>query len=805
MLFFSILVARSIAHPILDVINVAQEIEAGGYQARSAVRRDDEVGALSRSINRMGEAIQSQIEVLKGAGAISECAIGHRQIAEFGSALLKTAMEQTGAQVGAFYILNEHERAFEPAASVGLEASALTPFDPNGYEGELGRALLTKKISIVRDIPPQSVHSLRLVAGVAAPREVITIPLQVRDETRGFVSLGALHPFSQDAVRVIEQSHIAMSTAFAGLLATFKTEQLAEEIRTNNEELKVSNEELQAQAEELKAQAEELREQALELDTQKRQVEEADRLKSEFLSNMSHELRTPLNSIMALSQLMISRGAGKNPEQEAQYLEVIERNGRQLLDLINDILDLSKIEAGRMDVAISEFNLKQCIGRVVETIEPIAKRKELSLLVEAPEYLMLKTDEDKVAQILLNLLANAVKFTENGGITVRCEAQGDLAVITIRDTGIGIPSDQIACIFDEFRQVDGSTTRRYEGTGLGLAIGRRLAEMLGGRISVESIEGQGSVFTLSLPRRFKQGAVGLLAHPPVSAAYSAAQQAEAARVESIAEMAPARAGGPLALVVEDNEIAALQIRSTLEDKGLAVMVADGGSMAMSIIRELMPDIVILDLMMPVFDGFQVVEEMQKDPQTASIPVLVLTAKELTAVDRERLNLRNVRRLVKKGSVDREQLGALVDRLLGESPKRSSPAAASTTAPRRAVAGGTVLVVEDNADNRFTIAAILEQMGCKYVTAEDGAQAVETAKREKPALILMDIQLPVMSGLDAMAKIKADPELHETPVVALTARAMKGDREKIMDAGFDGYLAKPLDTALLRKTVHEWIE
>ncbi len=273
-----------------------------------------------------------------------------------------------------------------------------------------------------------------------------------------------------------------------------------EKLTAVNHELQAQSDELKAQSDELKAQSEELKVQKSALESQQIQVEEADRLKSEFLSNMSHELRTPLNSVLALSQLMISRGTGRDSEQEAEYLRVIERNGRHLLSLINDILDLSKIEAGRMDVYLTDFDPCYILGETMDTIRPLAEEKGVTMTIDMEDGLMMHSDEDKVHQILLNLFSNAVKFTEQGEVGVRVsESRGTVSFI-VRDTGMGISKDDIIHIFDEFRQADGSTTRQHEGTGLGLAICRKLANLMGGEISVESEEGVGSTFILNLPQ-----------------------------------------------------------------------------------------------------------------------------------------------------------------------------------------------------------------------------------------------------------------------------------------------------------------
>ena len=564
-----------------------------------------------------------------------------------------------------------------------------------------------------------------------------------------------------------------------------------------NEELQAQSEELQAQTEELQAQTEELRAQTEELERQRLRVEEADRLKSEFLSNMSHELRTPLNSVLALTQLMITRGTGKDAAQEAEYLQVIERNGRHLLHLINDILDIARIESGRGQLTLTEIDPGETCARALETVRPLAAERGLELKAGHGDLPRISTDEDKLQQLLINLLSNAVKFTERGEIELTVEEVGDRVRFVVRDTGVGITPEVLPYIFDKFRQADGSSTRRFEGTGLGLAICRSLAKILGGEITVESLVGRGSTFTLTLPKTGpgpQEAADGTPLIRPSPGTAPTQPPPSAARREP-----------PLILVVEDNPVAALQIRTVLEEQGYVVQAVSSGAEALAALPQVRPDLIILDLMMPEVDGFQVLEQLRAMPATATIPVLVLTARELTPEDRARLAPHHIRQFVQKGSLNREELAACVRRLLG-APAAPIPPPPGP-APRPQVTrrpGGPILVVEDNRDNLLVITAVLDETGYKYVTATDGQKALVRAREALPALILMDMQLPGVSGLEAARQIKADPLLGGTPIVALTAMAMRGDREEILAAGLDDYLAKPFEPQELMELVRRWL-
>ncbi|MFC1614376.1 response regulator [Gemmatimonadota bacterium] len=1046
------ILARNIARPVIDMTEVARKIHQEDLSARNLIHRADELGYLANVFNDMADSIQSRMKIQQGDMDMSETMVAAKSSAGFSRELVRKLVEITNSNLAVFYLYNEAANKFEHCDSIGVDAELLEPFDAGMHEGEFGEVLATHKISHIKNIPEDTRFKFKAVMGTAIPREIVTIPLVVDNKVMAVISLASLCEYSKESLEILDQSWFGLNTALSNLLANAETERLADELSSTNQELQAMNEELQSQAEELQAQSTELRnqaaelkEQTVELEAKRRQVEEADKLKSGFLSNMSHELRTPLNSILALSELMISCEPGETVGQYIEYLDIIQRNGRNLLNLINDILDLSKIESGRMDTVLADFEARQAIDRALETVRPMAETKGLGMKVQIDDVPSMHSDEGKVYQILLNMLSNAVKFTERGDIEVVVLSSDDLVSFTISDTGIGISEAEQAHIFDEFRQVDGSTTRKFEGTGLGLAISQKLARLLGGRITVQSHLGKGSVFTLVLPvqssaveekpagtlatgeeplaafpktplkgtilviddeqsvcdllksylaeagyevvvalngqdglrlareirpsaitldvlmpdmdgweviRKLKKdeetagipvivvsvsddlatgmalGAAGYIVKPvdnkvllaeidrlsasrqvrhvlvvdddPVdqkhletilseklyavetaSGGNEALQMTktnppdvmildlmmpdmdgftvldrlredqatrelpviivtakdltaeERSRLRNsvhriitksamdrkriLREIEKALAGleqrrpiagmrdRPLILVVEDNEVAALQIRSALEDHGCMVNVAPGGAEALETIGRVVPDVVVLDLMMPEIDGFQVLEQIRSDPRTAAVPVLVLTAKELTRKELDRLTFNNIQQLIQKGRMDRAQLVASVEKLLEKGSAPHHEQVQPVLPPLKPLkASKTILVVEDNPDNLFTITKILDKMKCKYLTASDGEQALKIARESHPGLILMDVQLPVMSGLDVAGRIKTDPALKDISIVALTAKAMKGDREKILASGCDDYISKPFSAKHVMKIVQKWI-
>lgn len=820
------LMAGRIIRPILALGRAARQLAAGDRSVRCAVIRNDEIGSLTNAFNRMADIVETTMNGLEQQAAELQAIAAELQmrqqiqqqalavsagLAAAGSLdkLLDEGLRQlmvaTRAQVGAIY-LRDKEGSFRLAHAIGEAPDAPLAKRIEPGAGGLGHAAASRQIETLTDIPPETRYHIRTVVGESLPNGVVHVPLVLQDRTVGVIALASLYPIRPEQLEIAELVRAQMATAIVNAQAHAETERLARELQTTNEKLACLNEELQSQAEELQGQSEELQAQTAELIAQQSRVEEADKLKSEFLSNMSHELRTPLNSIMALSQLMISRGPGKDPQQEAEFLQVIERNGRQLLKLINDILDLSKIEAGRIDLFTSEFAPRSVVERAIATISPLATEKGLSIKSSFAEIASMVADEDKVYQILLNLLSNAVKFTDRGQIEVTVSPAGLWGVgFAVRDTGIGIAEADLAAIFDEFRQVDGSTTRRHEGTGLGLAICRKLARLLGGEIEVQSEPGRGSIFTLVLPLHYQGSVSG--PEPKRRKKHTALSPLQSPKVvENEPPVLGEKRDHPLLLVVEDNPVAVMQIQCVLEDAGYMVRTAANGEEGLMLARNELPDGIVLDLMMPGVDGFEVLEQIRSMPETATLPVLILTAKELTAADRARLNHNHVQQLVQKGSLDRKHLLECVDKMFRKTrgPLPTQLKAADRPIPALGHTTPQILVVEDHPDNRLTLEALLRELGYSSITVTDGVQAIQAVREHRPALVLMDINLPILSGLDATQKIKSDQDLQSIPIIALTARAMKGDRENFLAAGCDGYLSKPIEASALSQLLKQWL-
>jgi signal transduction histidine kinase/DNA-binding response OmpR family regulator/CHASE3 domain sensor protein len=783
---------RMIREPLDELIQVTDQYRQGQLDARSRYAAKNEFGSLVKSFNNMAETMQLEMQCRENIARVAEVMLNEDELGAFCRELLKVLLQHTGSQVGAIYVLNEAKTDFEHFESIGLAAVNRTAFSVSAREGEFGTALATRRIQRLTEIPADSRFTLATMAGDFMPRDIITIPILSGSEVVAMVSLASIRSYPAPALRLVNDIWQVLTARMNGVLAL-------RQIRSFSARLEQQNRELEAQKRELAAQTDELSEQNLELEMQKKQLDEASRLKSTFLSNMSHELRTPLNSVIGLSGILRRRLRTTIPAEESGYLEVIERNGKHLLDLINDVLDLARIESGRDEISLSQFSVRDLAGEVVAMLEPQVREKGIVLRNQvAADLPPLCSDAGKFRHILQNLVGNAVKFTGQGSVEISARvADGDM-LVAVTDTGIGIAADKLEAIFEEFRQADESMTKLYGGTGLGLAIARKYAILLHGAVTVESALGKGSTFTIRLPLATSEADVA-------GNAEKAPEKYEPVRPVSLAEIP--KGNGKCILVVEDSEPAAIQMTDILKEQGYRVLMAHNGREALEQVGRILPDAMILDLMMPEVDGFQVLQTIRAEPRTVPLPVLILTARHVSREELSFLKGNHIHQLIQKGNINRAALLAEVGRMVAPPaappiPAQMVPKPVSAVRPRPD-GKPLVLVVEDNPDNRLTIQALIEDV-CTVITAADGQEGVEQAKAHRPDLILMDIAMPVMDGILALAALRKEEGLRQIPVVALTASAMKGSREEILAYGFDAYISKPIDTKLLLKTIGEML-
>ena len=507
-----------------------------------------------------------------------------------------------------------------------------------------------------------------------------------------------------------------------------------------------------------------------ELSHAKEGAESASRAKSQFLANMSHELRTPLNSVIGFANILLKNKGGNFHAEDLAFLGRIAANGKHLLELINQVLDLSKIEARRVEVETSMVALDQLIGSIISQFEPQLHDRPIKLTAQLPAHLaLLETDVGKLKQILINLIGNGVKFIEQGSVTVRVTAEentGRPVRIDVTDTGIGISPDRLAAIFEAFQQADPSTTRKYGGTGLGLTISKALCELMGYRLDVVSEAGRGSTFSIVLAEH--PTGPGVAVHPAAlreARGFSAAEAAlEVSRhIRALEASEPLR--NKLVLVIDDETDSRLLLTHLIEQFGCHVVAADGGELGLRMARDMRPDLITLDLLMPHMDGREVLRRLKSDPDLRDIPVIVVSV-----IARE-----------KRGTV----LGAV--EMLQKPVSREDLLRVISLIPRT-----RILVVEDNEDDRRLFAAHLEGRATELRMAANGREALAALETFTPNLILLDLMMPGMDGMMFLDTIRRDPRMWHIPVFIVTAKELTADEARRLGAEAQAVLKKAED-------------
>ncbi|QHS63016.1 response regulator [Chitinophaga agri] len=906
--------------------------------------------------------------LLTGLSHINESLSGDMETRVLAARCLEVMVEYLKIPAGAYYSFEENEKVLKLCSGVALPAGAKKEYALQ--EGITGYAATKREITVIERVPA-SYWKIETIGGDAQPGAIICLPLWHNDDLVGVMELVTFGDLYPGTLELLKTTANAIAVAINAAEARGRVLQLLgrvqeqkevleaqqEELRQSNEELTRQSEILQASEEELRVQEEELRQindemtvqnKALEMARQElslkaEELEQSSRYKSEFLANMSHELRTPLNSVLILARLLEENKDRNLNNKQVEYAGIIHKSGSDLLKLINDILDLSKIEAGKVEMQIEPVSVQQMVNDLEQLFHVVAEEKNIRFTTEiAPEVPeMIRTDRQRLEQVIKNLLSNAFKFTPRAGsIQLQWMVKADGLHIAVSDTGTGIPVEKQQLIFEAFRQADGSTSRKYGGTGLGLSISKELMKRLGGEIRLESTEGRGSTFTIVIAiegtSRPVQTAVPKVAEKPMQAVEQAVVPIPvAATMPPVAESPSVpddrdslTKQDKLVLIIEDDVNFATILRDFAREKGYKTIVALNGNDGLFFARKYLPAAILLDMTLPLIDGNSILKILKSHEDLKHILVHVITAGEISLQVRDKIegytqkplqvtdmesvfagisdqlqsrfkkvlvvsdgvllnhpslqsmsderqlqtqyhhvrtqeeaekelqhksydavildagsqmgdnvnNLHMFRQLAaNKGmpiivyldhdisEADELQLkkdaAAIVrnstfstDRLMDELElfmyklqETPSQQHQEVLASEHSLAGQKILLADDDMRNVFSLSALLGEQGIDVVTAADGKEALEKLEEHRDIrLVLMDIMMPEMDGYEAMRRIRANVRYKTLPVIALTAKAMAGDREKCIAAGASDYIAKPIDSSKLLSLMRVWM-
>jgi CheY-like chemotaxis protein/signal transduction histidine kinase len=641
---------------------------------------------------------------------------------------------------------------------------------------------------LISDLPENTVP-IRSGLFEAVPRNVIVLPVLFEDRVKAVIELASLSNFTASHLAFLEQLTASIGIVLNSIEATMQTEGLLKQSQQLATELQTQQKELQQTNEQLAQKAQQLAEQNVEVERKNQEIEQARRAlegkakelaltskyKSEFLANMSHELRTPLNSILVLGQQLTDNPDGNLTPRQVEFARTIHGAGTDLLNLISDILDLSKIESGTVSVDAEEVFFASLLDMVARPFRHEAESRRLSFEVHTDPHLnrSLVTDSKRLQQVLKNLLSNAFKFTEHGGVNLSVTVAtggwsddhpvlgtaGSVVAFEVSDTGIGIPSEKQRIIFEAFQQADAGTSRKYGGTGLGLAISRELASLLGGEIQLRSAPGRGSTFTLFLPQTYVGPSVPAVAIAERKNAFLPRQGSPVTAEFSIERVADDRAtlqpGDAVLLIVEDDPHYARVLVDLSHDKGFKVLVAMGGAEALALAREFHPTAVSLDVFLPDMLGWTVLNHLKQDPATRHIPVQMLTLDE----DRHHGLTRGAFAFVTKPTTP-EGLESALARIK------------QYTAPRRK----RLLVVEDNPAEQMSIRELLSHDDIDVSIAASGAEALSAVTEQAFDCVVLDLRLPDMTGFDVLQRLSDTPALNDLPVVVFTGKELSPEED-----------------------------
>ncbi len=944
---------------IFLIIVVLLLVNAVIVTLKSRIRAGNKLYASLAEMEKVNATAEEKNWVLTGVATITSEIQSVDGKNDLYSDIIRSVVNYTQLPAGALYVADENGKILTMAAAVAVSASAGITFEKG--VGIVGNAALKREISITRNIP-QDYWKIESGTGATSGKgEIACIPLWVAENLKGIIELGNLNEFTPKQLLLLEAVSVAISTAIHTRQSSVKINTLLsqvqeqkesmlnqqEELRQTNDELSKQTEELQASEEELKTQEEELRQINTELHERSETAENAkqallikaqeleatSKYKSEFLANMSHELRTPLNSVLILAKLLADNNLNNLQPKQIEYAKIIHKSGSDLLQLINDILDLSKIEAGKVDLLVEEVPLDSIVMDLTQLFSVVASEKEINYQTRIGNNLpkFIYTDKQRTEQVLKNLLSNAFKFTPKGGsVTIAFDNRDQFdrkrIGISVTDSGIGISKEKQQLIFEAFQQADGSTSRQYGGTGLGLSISKELVRLLGGEIEVKSEEGKGSSFTILLPHTLQIESM-VTSEPKMTMPSTSMENMSITEQENVEDdKRSLSTNDKTILIIEDDENFATILKDFARDKGYKTIVALKGDEGLHYARKYIPAAIILDIQLPVIDGWSLLKLFKADEKLKNIPVHIISAFDDSRlhdagalayvkkpIDREGLEKafstisvyldEHIKRVLiisaahfkdeslkelfhqkhadtsfvqvatveeAKHKLKDEKYGCVIadigkniaggiqdlqimqqqmddhpipviiylDKDISQADElqlkkisdvivRDSPSANSRLKDElelflfkvqeagqeqeyiqindTSLSGKKVLVVDDDMRNVFALTNALEIHQMQVIAAADGIESLAVLQKDNSIdIVLMDIMMPHMDGYEAIKKIRGEMKMSQLPIIALTAKAMSGDREKCIAAGASDYITKPVDVQKLLSLMRVWM-
>lgn len=763
-------IANSISSGNLDLTFNDKATEGSVYHA---------LKLMTANLRETSDASKQQAWLQEGMVSVSDVLRQERDVEVMSEVTLQVLARYVKAQAGSLYLwrdaeLDDGQGLLERVATFAHMDVGRENRRYQLGQGLIGQAAAENNIVVIHDVP-MGYLTLASGCGQAEPHSLALVPFSFRNELRGVIELGFLNPVDDSVITLLETLREPLGIAFENVttrntlsVALKDSQNLSEELQTQQEELRIMNESLRSKSSDLEAQKVALEQSQKDIQIKATELEQTSRYKSEFLANMSHELRTPLNSLLILARALAGNDEGNLSADEVESAEVIQDSGKHLLNLINDILDLSKVEAGKMLANDENIELTRLIRSLNHRFTPLATDKGISFSItreaEVPENFV--SDYVRLEQVLTNLIGNGVKFTPEGAVSVRFSLQSDASgenwlAIAVSDTGIGIAEAQQENVFLAFQQADGSTTREFGGTGLGLSISREFARLLGGDIEVQSTPGQGSTFTLRIPARKTVLPAKTVSKQQVvataEAGFEAADLLEPSlnRVQDLSEddRHCLDASRPLFLIVEDDPKFARILYQTCHQQGVQALVAGDGETGLMLAKQYPVTGIVMDYMLPGMDGDDVISQLRADEATRHIPVHVMSALDnLADLSQRGADSQLVKPVTKKQIVD------VLHQMYGASQPQKS----------------RLLIVEDDAAGSLALQRLLKQDQLELDFVHTGNGALDAVTRQKYVAIILDLGLPDMTGFEVLRSLSDLPQEVLPQVIVHTGKELTND-------------------------------